>query len=53
MHKIGLKVPGFGKIAAMRKFADSIEREYLLIDHHNSVAWLSHSDIQAILDANK
>lgn len=51
MHKLGLKVPGYGKVAAVKR--GELEREYLLIDKAGTVSWLSHSDIQAMLDANK
>lgn len=51
IHPLGLKVPGYGKISAVKR--GELEREYLLIDRAGTVSWLSHSDIQAMLDANK
>lgn len=50
MHPIGLKVPGCGRISAVKM--GKLEREYLLTDG-KTVSWLSHSDITAMLEANK
>lgn len=44
MYPLDLRVPGMGKISAMKK--GELEREYLLIGGA-TVGWYSHSDIAA------
>lgn len=45
---LGLPVPHYGKIGAMKK--GELEREYLL-SGGGVVTWLSHSDIKAVFEA--
>lgn len=48
-YPLMLHVPGMGNISALRLTKDGYE--YLLIDKHSTVSWLSHSDIKAQLEA--
>ena len=44
---LGTIVEPYGEVSAVKK--GELEREYLLIDEHKTVSWLSQSDIEAML----
>lgn len=49
-YDLETKVPHFGRIKAVRR--GEMEWEYLLVKA-STVTWLSHADIEAILEVNK